>query len=88
MPHYPTPWFTFFNDKAECFIRAENDETVCGPLEPDIAHLITELVNREVDPGMVPFFEANEAIQELAGQLAEALAQIAQLNARSSGGHA
>lgn len=80
-PAYPTPWRL-----AER--RGDNRIIVCaaghwvGEIpDDDLAELIVSLVNREADPGMVNLFEANAALQELQGQLAEALAEIARHNA-------
>lgn len=84
---YPTPWgWAIATDAPEALTLRAADGTIGAMVyDKDIAELLVRLVNREADPGMVDMLEANEAPQELAGQLAEAHAEIERLRARASG---
>lgn len=76
---YPTPWRPAEqNGNNRVIVDAEGSWV--GEIPSDeLADLIVHLVNREADPGMVNMLEANESLQELAGQLAEAHAEIERL---------
>ncbi len=78
-PAYPTPWRLAEHRGDNRIIACAAGHWVAEVPDNDLAELIVSLVNRETDPGMVPFFEANEALRELAGQLAEARDAIARL---------
>lgn len=82
VPKFPTPWTVFRRTDTEAAIwPAEGESPVVDNVDPDVAEFIIRLVNREADPGMVDMLEANEALQELAGQLAEAHAEIERMRA-------
>lgn len=85
---YPTPWHwkPLANSAGQLVLIAADGRGI-GPMldDKDVADLIVRLVNREADPGMVDLLEANEALQELAGQLAEAHAEIERLRALGAG---
>lgn len=85
---YPTPWSwkPLANSAGQLVLIAADGRGI-GPMldDKDVADLIVSLVNREADPGMVDMLEANESLQELAGQLAEAQAEIERLRARAVG---
>lgn len=74
---YPTPWdWAIAADAPAALVLRAADLTATAVVyEKDVADLIVRLVNREADPGMVNLFEANEALQECSGQLAEARAE-------------
>lgn len=84
---YPTPWgWALAADAPTALVlRAADGVESAVVYDKDVAELIVRLVNREADPGMVDMLEANEALQELAGQLAEAHAEIERLRARPPG---
>jgi hypothetical protein len=82
---YPTPWrLAEQNGNNRVIVDAEGSWV--GEIPSDeLADLIVSLVNREADPGMVNMLEANDALQELAGQLAEAHAEIERLRTLGTG---
>lgn len=82
---YPTPWRLANRcvNGQQVIWDASSEEIATARLP--LAELIVSLVNREADPGMVDMLEANEALQELAGQLAEAHAEIERLRALGAG---
>lgn len=84
---YPTPWdWAIVTDAPPALTLRASDGTASAIVyDKDVAELIVRLVNREADPGMVDMLEANEALQELAGQLAEAHAEIERLRAHACG---
>lgn len=84
---YPTPWdWAIAADAPAALVLRAADLTATAVVyEKDVAELIVRLVNREADPGMVNLLEANEALQELAGQLAEAHAEIERLRTLGAG---
>lgn len=77
---YPTPWRLANRcvNGQQVIWDASGEEIAAAHLP--LAELIVSLVNREADPGMVDMLEANEALQELAGQLAEASAENGRLS--------
>lgn len=94
---YPTPWDWAIAADAPAALTLRAADGTCGAVvyEEDVAELIVRLVNREADPGMVNLLEANDALQECSGQLAEARAEIERLTrmvewqawARGAAGH-
>lgn len=82
---YPTPWRLAEQNGYTREIFCATGGKVGETFDDALADLIVRLVNREADPGMVNMLEANEALQELAGQLAEAHAEIERLRARAPG---
>lgn len=72
---YPTPWRLANRcvNGQQVIWDASGEEIATARLP--LAELIVSLVNREADPGMVNLLEANEALQECSGQLAEARAE-------------
>lgn len=78
---YPTPWLLAERNGYTRLIFCADGSKVAEAPDDEVAELIVRLVNREADPGMVNMLEANEALQELAGQLAEAHAEIERMRA-------